>query len=115
MYLVVFGFVVVVSILLVLIVLVQNSKGGGLASSFSSSNSFMGVRKTTDFVEKATWGLVIALLLLSFATVAVLPRKGVGARSLIDSQVEKVQLPKANTPAFPAPASTEKPASEPAK
>ncbi len=47
------------------IVLVQNSKGGGLASNFSSSNQMMGVRKTTDFLEKATWTLGIALVVLS--------------------------------------------------
>jgi preprotein translocase subunit SecG len=38
------------------IVLIQESKGGGLASNFSSSNSIMGVRKTTDFVEKGHMG-----------------------------------------------------------
>ena len=30
-------------------------KGGGLASNFSSTNSIMGVHKTTDIVEKLTW------------------------------------------------------------
>ena len=49
--------IVLVSILMVLIVLIQESKGGGLASNFSSTNSIMGVRKTTDIVEKITWGL----------------------------------------------------------
>ena len=56
---------VVVSILLAIIVLVQESKGGGLASSVSSANSVLGVRKTTDFVEKATW--ILAGLLVVFA------------------------------------------------
>ena len=46
--------VVLASILMVLIVLIQNSKGGGLASSFAASNQIMGVRKTTDVLEKAT-------------------------------------------------------------
>src|SRR5687767_2431479 len=56
--------IIVVCILLTLIVLVQNSKGGGLASNFSSSTQVMGVRKTADVLEKATWTLVIALFLL---------------------------------------------------
>ena len=56
-------------ILLILIVLVQNSKGGGLASNFQSTNQIMGVRKTTDFLEKATWTLVIALVVFSVAAV----------------------------------------------
>ena len=63
--------VMLVSILLVLIVLVQNSKGGGLASNFSASNQIMGVRKTTDFLEKGTWILVVFVIVFSVATVAV--------------------------------------------
>ncbi|MCB0430251.1 MAG: preprotein translocase subunit SecG [Flavobacteriales bacterium] len=57
--------ILIVCVLLILIVLVQNSKGGGLASSFAASNQIVGVRKTADFLEKATWTLVIALLGLS--------------------------------------------------
>ena len=56
--------IIIVCVLLVLVVLIQNSKGGGLASSFSSSNQVMGVRKTADFLEKATWTLAIALIVL---------------------------------------------------
>ena len=61
--------VVVSAILLTLLVLVQNSKGGGLAAGFTSTNQIMGVRKTTDFIEKATWTLVIALVVFSVAAV----------------------------------------------
>jgi preprotein translocase subunit SecG len=57
--------IVIASILLTLLVLVQNSKGGGLASGFASSNQVLGVRKTTDFLEKATWTLVAVVLLLA--------------------------------------------------
>ena len=56
---------VFLAIVLILIVLVQNSKGGGLSANFSSSNQIMGVRKTTDFLEKATWGLAGAIIVLS--------------------------------------------------
>jgi len=62
--------IIVVCVLLILVVLVQNSKGGGLASSFSSSNQVMGVRKTADFLEKATWTLAFALLALSLLSTA---------------------------------------------
>ena len=54
--------IVLASLLMIAIVLIQESKGGGLSSQFSSSNSIMGVRKTTDVIEKATWGLAIAYL-----------------------------------------------------
>lgn len=56
--------IIVASIILILIVLVQNSKGGGLSSNFSSSNQMMGVRKTTDVLEKATWGFAIGIVFL---------------------------------------------------
>ena len=56
---------VIVAILLIFIVLIQESKGGGLASGFASSNQIMGVRKTTDFLEKATW--TIAVLMVAFS------------------------------------------------
>ena len=58
-------FIVIASLLMIGIVLIQESKGGGLASNFSSSNAIMGVRKTTDFVEKATWGLAASLVVFS--------------------------------------------------
>ena len=53
------------SVLLAFIVLIQESKGGGLASGFASSNQIMGVRKTTDVIEKATWTLAGLLVVLS--------------------------------------------------
>ncbi len=56
---------VLAAILMCLIVLIQNSKGGGLASGFASSNQIMGVRKTADFLEKATW--TIAALMVAFS------------------------------------------------
>ncbi len=65
---------IIASILMILIVLVQNSKGGGLVSNFSSSNQIMGVRKTADFLEKATWALAIAILVLSIAGSMAIPR-----------------------------------------
>ncbi|MDA9792501.1 preprotein translocase subunit SecG [Schleiferiaceae bacterium] len=58
--------IVVVSILLVLVILVQNPKGGGLSSAFGGDSPQMlgGVKKTTDFLDKATWALVIGLFVL---------------------------------------------------
>jgi len=63
----------IVCILLILVVLIQNSKGGGLTSTFSGSNQVMGVKKTTDFLEKSTWTLSIVLLLLTLSTIFVIP------------------------------------------
>src|SRR6056297_301740 len=65
--------IIIVCILTTLIVLVQNSKGGGLAANFSSSNQIMGVRRTTDFLEKATWTLGTALIVLSLLAGITIP------------------------------------------
>ena len=64
MYSVLVILAVIVAILLVFIVSIQESKGGGLASNFSASNQIMGVRKTTDVVEKATWTLAGVLVVM---------------------------------------------------
>lgn len=73
-YVIIAILIFIACILMVLVVLVQNSKGGGLASNFSSSNQFMGVRKTADFLEKTTWTLAIVILLLSLVSVFAIPR-----------------------------------------
>ena len=60
--------ILLASLLLIGVVLIQKSKGGGLASNVSSYNQMLGVRKTTDFVEKLTWGLAIFICVLSIFT-----------------------------------------------
>lgn len=60
--------IMVVCLLLALIILIQNPKGGGLAAEYGSAQQLGGVQKTTDFLEKATWTLGIALLVLSLAS-----------------------------------------------
>ena len=93
--------VMIVCALLILIVLVQNSKGGGLASNFQSSNQFMGVRKTTDFLEKSTWTLAVALMVFSVIGSLTIPRAEESERSVIEDQIEKVVDPNA-IPQFPS-------------
>ena len=88
MYIFITILILIAAICLILIVLVQNSKGGGLAAGFSSSNQVMGVRKTTDFLEKATWGLAITIIVLSILTAKFNVRRG----AMPDSQVE-VEMP----------------------
>ena len=63
--------VLIASVLMVLAVLVQNTKSG-MASNFGASNQVMGVRQTTDFLEKLTWGTAVAIFALSLcATLAM--------------------------------------------
>lgn len=73
MYWLLIVLVVIAAFLMIGVVLIQESKGGGLSSNFSSSNAIMGVRKTTDFIEKATWGLAIAMVVLSVMSAFMVP------------------------------------------
>ena len=75
MYTAISVLIFIICVLLILIVLVQNSKGGGLASSFASSNQIMGVRKTTDFLEKATWTLAGGMMILCVLATFFIPRR----------------------------------------
>lgn len=57
--------IILVCFLLVVVVLVQNSKGGGIQSQYGAATQIMGVKRGTEFIEKATWGLAIVLIVLS--------------------------------------------------
>lgn len=85
--------IVVVAIILILIVLVQNSKGGGLDSQFSASNQIMGVRRTTDFLEKATWTLIGVIVVLCVLTATASKDHVVNHASEIATQVEQNAQP----------------------
>ncbi len=61
--------IAIISIVLILFVLVQNPKGGGLNSEFGSVAQLGGAKRTTDILEKGTWGLAIALALLCLVLV----------------------------------------------
>ena len=89
MYVFISILILIAAVLMILIVLIQNSKGGGLASGFSSSNQIMGVRKTTDFLEKATWTLAGVLMFLSVVITAFIPDEHQAEKSEITNQVNK--------------------------
>ena len=94
--------IVIASLLMIGIVLIQESKGGGLASNFSSSNAIMGVRKTTDFVEKATWGLAAAMVVFSIICAYVAPVSSADT-SVLEKAATETQTTNPNTtPGFGA-------------
>ena len=94
--------IVIASLLMIGIVLIQESKGGGLASNFSSSNAIMGVRKTTDFVEKATWALAAIMVLFSIVCAYVAPVSSADS-SVMEKTATETQTTNPNTtPGFGA-------------
>ena len=65
--------IVIASILLILAVLVQSPKSG-MAANFGAANQTMGVRQTTDFLEKFTWAMVAAIVFFTLLSVVALPK-----------------------------------------
>ena len=63
----------IASILLILAVLVQSPKSG-MAANFGAANQTMGVRQTTDFLEKFTWAMVAAVVFFSLLSTTANPR-----------------------------------------
>ncbi len=53
------------AVLMIGIVLIQESKGGGLSSNFKEVAMISGIHRTTSIVEKMTWGLAAALVIIS--------------------------------------------------
>ncbi len=68
--------ILIVSVLLILVIMVQNPKGGGLSSSFGGggAQNLGGVQNTTNFLDKSTWTLAIALFALILLSNFAIPR-----------------------------------------
>ncbi|MBD5202107.1 MAG: preprotein translocase subunit SecG [Bacteroides sp.] len=100
------------AVLLIAVVLVQKSKGGGLSSTFAGSNQIMGVRRTTNFIEKLTWSLAGLICLLAILSTFAMPR----AISANTSKVAPVATEQTVGGDFdvPAPAAAPAPAPAPA-
>ncbi len=86
--------IVVVAFLLVAVIMVQNPKGGGLSSSFGGGGTQQlgGVKKTSDFLDKSTWFLATALIVLILASNLTLDG-GNGASSTALDEDEATEVP----------------------
>ena len=99
MYLLISILIVIASIIMIFLVMIQNSKGGGLAAGFSSSNQVMGVRKTTDFLEKATWSLAGTIVVLCIVA-SLFGKSHTAEDSTIRDEIQNV-IPSADQNAIP--------------
>jgi preprotein translocase subunit SecG len=108
LYIIITGLVILACFLQIMIVLVQNSKGGGLAANFTSAGQTMGVRKTADFLEKSTWTLAGAILILCVVATSSIPRGGTVGHSRIENQIQNAVDPNAipNLPTAVPPSSS---------
>lgn len=97
--------IVLAALLLIGVVLIQKSKGGGLASDYASGNQYLGYRKTTDFIEKATWGLAIFIAVMSICSAFTVKAPVNVSRIEAAAPTPNAAAPApANAPATPAPA-----------
>ncbi|MDO4461438.1 MAG: preprotein translocase subunit SecG [Bacteroidia bacterium] len=104
MYTVITWIIMVICVFLIITVLIQNSKGGGLTQQFASQQNLIGVRKSTDFLEKSTWTLAAAVMLFSFVAVALIPsQNATNSNAEIDMLLKNQQQQTAPAPTFPTP------------
>ncbi len=112
LYMICIGLILVASVLIILAVLAQNPKSG-MAANFGASNQVMGVRQTTDFLEKFTWTMAVAILVLSLVATLAMDRGGNAANGEMEKTLNALQeqvveteaaMPQVEIPAEAAPA-----------
>lgn len=104
--LVLFGILIIIaSIILGLIVLVQNPKGGGLTGSLGGfSNQIIGVKQSTDIMEKGTWLFAGIVGILCLVSPAFIPKEGTAkGDDILKNLPTSAPAPKAATPNNAAP------------
>ncbi|MBE9487998.1 MAG: preprotein translocase subunit SecG [Bacteroidetes bacterium] len=89
MYIFLIVLIIIASLLLILAVLSQHPKGG-MAANFGASNQVMGVRQTSDFLERFTWGTAIFIVVVAVAATMFMPSKNIEAsKSLIEQNIQR--------------------------
>ncbi|WP_295936718.1 preprotein translocase subunit SecG [uncultured Alistipes sp.] len=109
LYTICIALILVASVLVILAVLVQSPKSG-MAANFGASNQVMGVRQTSDFLEKFTWTMAIAIVVLSLVATLAMDKGRVAESNsaitkdakalqeqMLDSEVQTV-IPQAEIP-----------------
>ena len=104
MFALIITLIIICAVLLIVVVLAQNPKGGGLTNEFggSASSQLMGVKRTGDLMEKLTWGLVVAIFVLSVASKMTLTSGSEDGLDL-DNSVEITNAPAPKQQAQPTP------------
>lgn len=90
--------IILASIFLIFVVFVQNPKGGGLSTDLGSAHQLGGVKKTNDFIEKATWTLAGTIMVVSI--ILTIMTKPVEIKE--DTKADTEQAPGGKTPEGPA-------------
>jgi len=99
MFTIFLALITLVCFLLIIAVMVQNPKGGGLSSSLGGSQMLGGVQKTTDFLDKSTWFLATALIVLILLSSISFPSMVGQSDSKVIDQTEIAPKSATETPA----------------
>lgn len=99
--------IVIIGVLLGAVVLIQNPKGGGLSGSFGGvGQQLLGARRSTDIIEKLTWGFAAGLLLLCLVSTTLIGKEKKVAPGAKTTTTEKSgavnEILKRTTPTAPA-------------
>ncbi len=101
LYTICIGLILVACVLVILAILVQSPKSG-MAANFGASNQVMGVRQTSDFLEKFTWTMAIAILALSLLATVVMDGSAVSRSNSELNRDAEMMLQMQNEQATPA-------------
>ncbi len=67
----------IIAVFLILAILIQNPKGGGIDSTYGSgANQMFGAARSADAIEKITWYLFAALVILCIASYYLISKGG---------------------------------------
>lgn len=95
--------IIIVCLFITLIVLIQNPKGGGLSASFGGvGQQLLGARRSSDVVEKLTWGFAVALIVLCLSTSFFVDKNVTTSKEVQKSEIEQNQAGK-GLPTLPQP------------
>ena|SRR5689334_2524188 len=92
--------IIIASAVLALIVLIQNPKGGGLAGNIAGfSTQFMGVKQTTDVLEKGTWLFAGIIAVLCLASTMFISKGPSAANQATPQNTQQQSVPTNSVPA----------------
>jgi preprotein translocase subunit SecG len=104
--------IILTCVIIAFFILVQNPKGGGLSGSIAGFNTqFMGVKQTTDILEKGTWMLAVIIAVLTIISPVFISQ---GSRGGNEPNLRPTTSQPANPgPAIPTPGQTTPPPAKP--
>ena len=90
MYSIILSLIVICAIILIFVVLLQNAKGGGMSGAIGGgfgANQIIGVKRTSDLLEKLTWGFAVAIMALVITSSTFIGDDSKGSEDLLKENI----------------------------